>query len=1271
MIKKTIKILLFAFSGLLALILLLIFFAGAGYLNGIIAKQITEQAGKNINGRLSIGSISGSLFSHFVIHDIVLAGDRDTLLKCRSIELEYNPRQLFHKNLDIALLRIEDPVFYLKQGRDSTWNFMKIMNEGKKEADTAKAATAWKIDLHTFTLDNLSAAISAMDTATIPSSVNCDIQLSGFFSSDTMSAEIESMRVNTKKPDFEVANFNAGIRKTGNNINWKNVRLELKNTIALSEGNYNTEDESARAKLEFSPLSFMDFSSFMKGVDIYGQPHISADVSGSPDEYNFILNIKEEGQQIDLSGKLKDLRTVPIYSTVIDVSGLDGAAWTHNNDLKSNISGKLEINGKGFNIKENKIGLKGRFSDLRYGGYSLTGLSLQAEKNSDAVSGSLSTGTFIGDADIGFSLSDVFGNPAYDLHARFKNVDISKIPGIDSLSSGLNGEMILNGRGISPGTLKAEMSMKFNDSEINGQAIMDFGMEASYNKGRYDFRIPAIETPFFRLEAKGHGNIKGQNDIDFDFEPVDMYSLLGSFGMPRASAAGRISGSVSGTMDSLRAKMSISLADILYDSISVANLTADADGLVSGKSYSGNIQLVSDNIRYGSFSVRNAGINAELTRSNVMAELKIDVNDSLSAAFRGEIEGFEDPLIRIKNLTLKYIDSSWESTNDSATVKLDKDAVSISNFGMASGNQGMNIDGRFAFNGNEDLSLAIDNLHLQSLPLDGFLPYDIAGTVSARMSLNGTSREPLIDAGLSADSLSMNEYRIDSLRLLVNYKEDVLSADGSASFGSQEPVKISARIPFRLSLTDSTSMLKDTPGLFASINLDSLDLEEISSLIPVEGLSFSGSANAGAEVSNTINDLVIKGSIGISKGSFSNRQFGVDYHDISLSAVVDSGRLKIGNLAVQSGKGSLEIQGSINLDTRDSLNNKDVTMSLKAKDFQAMKSGTAELNFNSDIGITGSFARPRMKGSLRINSSRLNVDYFTSKTSQVKDAPDLPLLEQALADTVQLDIPADTASAGISGSSLFRDLRGELTLDIPGNTWVTGKDMNFELNGTLRAVKSAPDISLFGDLNVRRGYYKIYGRKFEFNRGAITFTGSTEFNPELDVEIIYRFRDIEKNMRDLKLHITGRLMQPEYAFMLDSEALEEKDAISYIAFGKSINQLGEGEKEKMSGQDIAMGAAVTQLSSVLKGVLQEEAGIDVFEFTGGEDWKSGSVTVGKYITNRLYLSYDRSFDFDKQRKTSVSEKIMLEYQLLRNLLLKITNQDVNSGFDLIWKKNWK
>ena len=281
----------------------------------------------------------------------------------------------------------------------------------------------------------------------------------------------------------------------------------------------------------------------------------------------------------------------------------------------------------------------------------------------------------------------------------------------------------------------------------------------------------------------------------------------------------------------------------------------------------------------------------------------------------------------------------------------------------------------------------------------------------------------------------------------------------------------------------------------------------------------------------------------------------------------------------------------------------------------------------------------------------------------------MAMQDSILADKDEIYIKPGTK---FSGTDFYRNMIGETTLQIPGNTWIRGKDMNFELDGNLRLIKSTENLDLFGNLNVKRGFYKIYGKNFTFNRGTLTFTGGKEINPQLNFAVNYRFRDMEKELRKLNLIITGRLNEPELEFFLDDERIEEKDAIAYVIFGKSINQLSESQLNKLSGNDnFALNLALDQLSDILKETFQLSARLDVIEISGSDNWKNNSVTLGKYITNKLYLSYEQSFSLDKKSKFMDSEKLMLEYQLMRNIILKATNQNTNSGFDLIFKKTCK
>ena len=248
-----------------------------------------------------------------------------------------------------------------------------------------------------------------------------------------------------------------------------------------------------------------------------------------------------------------------------------------------------------------------------------------------------------------------------------------------------------------------------------------------------------------------------------------------------------------------------------------------------------------------------------------------------------------------------------------------------------------------------------------------------------------------------------------------------------------------------------------------------------------------------------------------------------------------------------------------------------------------------------------------------------------------------------------------------------------MDVDIPGNFWVRGKDMNFEMGGNLRAIVEGGQVDLFGSLDIRRGHYTVYGKRLVVNTGKIELTGGREVNPILDVEIGYVFRDPEKQLRNLTIGITGRALQPTIAFQIDAERIEEKDGISYLIFGKSMDELTQGEQSSVDYNlaDIGKSLALGQLSGLVQGALQSSLGLDVVDIEGSDDWSTGSVTIGKYIARNLFLSYSRDFSMDRKSKISHPDNISLEYQIFKWLYLQAVSQGTNSGFDLIMQKKWK
>ena len=292
----------------------------------------------------------------------------------------------------------------------------------------------------------------------------------------------------------------------------------------------------------------------------------------------------------------------------------------------------------------------------------------------------------------------------------------------------------------------------------------------------------------------------------------------------------------------------------------------------------------------------------------------------------------------------------------------------------------------------------------------------------------------------------------------------------------------------------------------------------------------------------------------------------------------------------------------------------------------------------------------------------------------MSDDPNPPLLVTALDDhPVAVANTAQPDSLRLQGMQFYKNLSGEFDVRVPGNFWLKGKDMDIELSGDLKAVLRDELVDLFGSLEVRRGYYKLYGKRLNFERGTITLTGGQDLDPSLDVAVIYQFRDIDRQLRSLRLSVTGKAGSPQFGFQLDNQEIEEKDAIAYLIFGRTLDQLDEGQRSSLgdSSAGLAGQLALGQVSAALQGALQSSLNLDVVEISTGDSWRSGSISIGKYITNNLFLSYQRSFALDKKTKLPDTDRIALEYQIFRSLFFQAVNQNENSGFDFILRRNWK
>jgi autotransporter translocation and assembly factor TamB len=233
--------------------------------------------------------------------------------------------------------------------------------------------------------------------------------------------------------------------------------------------------------------------------------------------------------------------------------------------------------------------------------------------------------------------------------------------------------------------------------------------------------------------------------------------------------------------------------------------------------------------------------------------------------------------------------------------------------------------------------------------------------------------------------------------------------------------------------------------------------------------------------------------------------------------------------------------------------------------------------------------------------------------------------------------------------------------------------MRVEIGGEVEIVKDGAEFEVFGTINVIRGHYELYGKRFTIKDGTLTFSGGEEINPGLDIDAEYVFRTPSREKKRLSLAISGQALSPVLEFSLDGQMLSEGDALSYVVFGRSLNQLTSGQRtamasEEKSRSDMAKGAIANLLAGRLSETLGKEFNLDVIEIDAQSDWKSASFVVGKYLTTDLFVSYQRGLGTARDQDELVPEIVTLEYELSRHIFLQLVAADArNSGFDVIVK----
>jgi translocation and assembly module TamB len=395
----------------------------------------------------------------------------------------------------------------------------------------------------------------------------------------------------------------------------------------------------------------------------------------------------------------------------------------------------------------------------------------------------------------------------------------------------------------------------------------------------------------------------------------------------------------------------------------------------------------------------------------------------------------------------------------------------------------------------------------------------------------------------------------------------------------------------------------------------------------------SGRAELVAAIDGPLHEPVFSGSATITDGRI--RHFALPNSLDAINGVVrfDSRGLQLDDLAATLGGGRVQFGGRVGF---EGYLPGELNVSARGENMQLRYPEGVRSTVDADLTIRGNFMAPSVGGSITVRSAtwsrRVDPTGGLLDLGGGRPASTALVTPPASEVPVRLDIQVHVPS----------------TLRVENNLARLVASADLQLRGTLDRPQ------LFGRAEVDRGEVTFEGRRYLVTKGTIEFTSPTRIDPFFDVEAQTRVR-VPGQTYQVTVRAAGTMahMQPE---LESNPPLPPADVLALLfsdvrrSQGPSNVELRALQNPNQNEQDIlttrATQALANPISSQVGRVVEQTFGVDTFQLspslidpyqstTTYRVSPSARVTIGKRVSERLYLTFSRSLS------SSINDQILL------------------------------
>ena len=533
------------------------------------------------------------------------------------------------------------------------------------------------------------------------------------------------------------------------------------------------------------------------------------------------------------------------------------------------------------------------------------------------------------------------------------------------------------------------------------------------------------------------------------------------------------------------------------------------------------------------------------------------------------------------------------------------------------------------------------------------VPAEVAeqGEIVLSLSAAGSPQKPRLVGSVLLESrapgLQGEQIQVKPLTMSLDWQTvgDNLQIALSASHGERRAIDARGQLavtPILEQLFAQRPAGEEMPPLPLKLNGGgSADLSVLAEFIDPEIHAMRGQLVFDLSADGTVAQPNFNGRIELSGGDYEHRPSNTRLRRIEFLARLTPREWRIEKASARDGeKGRVELGGAVRF----------IPAQPAAMDFQLRADKLHLLNtpavrgaVSGTLALTGTTEQSLVEGQLTLRPLAVQIEQLIGSS-----VPEIEVVE------VEVDGPEVERAP-----PLLQSIALAIQVVLDQQSYVRGLGLDSELRGKVEIAGTAAKPQAAGKLEIVRGSFDLLGKKFTLQEGQVQFENN---EAAIFVKGVHEYSEGE-----ITAVISGTTDDLDVKFS-STPAAAQDEIFAQLLFGKSLSDISPLQAVRLVSVVRTLQSGGSVFDPVAK--TRELLGVDTLDIEqeDTEDGDQYALSLGKYITNRIYIELQRSTD----PLNPWQAKMQVELRRKLNLQIKSAEEGESGAgsVELQWKKDY-